>query len=203
MRALLAVVLCLLAACCASVPDMGARSRGAVQRIEFPGGGLCTAAAIGPHALLTARHCIGDTKAGVFKANGTLGGFAVLADDGHDHVILRATQTFGQVASIGPVPRAGSLVYLWGNPAGLDGVFRAGRIAGDVKYRDCIGMAPGPCSMLLVDANTAPGDSGAALFDMRGRVITVGTGSLEFRGWRMAIAYRLHFTPAQLAAARL
>jgi S1-C subfamily serine protease len=202
MRFVAVAFVVLLAACCASVPDMAGRTRGEVLRLDV-GQGVCTAAAVGPATLLTAHHCIGDAKAGLFVVDGKTAGFAVLADDGHDHVLLRTTVRFEHWASIRPVPPPGSTVYLWGNPAGLEGVLRVGRIAGDVKATNCLGIEPGPCSMLLLDLNATFGDSGAPIFDTHGRIVAMQSGSLTFRGWAMAYAYRFHFTPEQLAAARL
>ena len=202
MRLLIAVALALITACCASLPDRAADSRAAVVRLEMVGGGVCTGTAIGPTAILTAAHCI-HAEAGAFTINGKQAGFVVEADDGHDHLILRVTQRQAHIAELGPEPRPGDRVFLWGNPAGLKDVLRFGRAAGKVERHDCIALPSGPCVMLLFDSNNTQGDSGAAIFDVQGRIVAVSTGGLEFRGWRMAFAYPMHFTPAQLAAARL
>jgi|SRR5690348_4428898 len=202
MRFVAVAFIVLLAACCASVPDMAERTRGEALRLDI-GQGVCTAAAVGPATILTAAHCIDGAKAGVMAINGKTAGFAVLADDGHDHVLLRVTARLEHWASIRPVPTPGSTVYLWGNPAGLEGVLRVGRIAGDIDLDNCTGLPPGPCSMLLLDLNATFGDSGAPIFDTRGRIVAMQSGSLTFRGWAMAYAYRFHFTSEQLAAARM
>lgn len=203
MRLLIAVVITLLTACCVSVPDQAARSRPEVLRLDLPNRSVCTGTAIGPHAVLTAAHCLAGATAGVIGINGERSGFVVAANDGHDHVILTTALRYTRWAGFAPVPPPGSIVYLWGNPAGLDGVLRVGRIAGEVQRVDCIGRPPGPCTMLLIDSNNAPGDSGAAIFDTRGRIVAVNTGGLDYRGWSMPFAYHLRFTPEQLAAALL
>lgn len=199
MRALLAVALCLLAACCASVPERAADSRASVLRLELDGS-VCTGVAIGPNALLTAAHCFGDTTVGAMKINGKPAGFAIAANDGHDHVIVRVSSRLHHLALIGPMPPAGTFVYLWGNPLGLEGVLRTGRLAGEI---DCLGKPKGTCTMVLVDIHATFGDSGAAIFDAQGRIVTLQSGGISARGWTMPYAYRLHFTPEQLAAARL
>lgn len=87
MRAWLLLVVFAMGSCgCTTMPFISSHS--AVVRLEM-GDGICSGTYIGPHTILTAAHCIAPHKSGVLKVNDKRTGWALLAYDKHDHVMLR------------------------------------------------------------------------------------------------------------------
>ena len=99
---------------CAGLPFDGVKP--ATARLDLHGG-VCSATYIGPATILTARHCIA-TDAGTFNIDGERAGYALLADDKQDHVMLRVTVRRRVWAHMGPDPRSGDQVFKRGNPWG-------------------------------------------------------------------------------------
>ena len=180
------VLLVLLAGCgCAGLPFDGVKP--ATARLDLHGG-VCSATYIGPATILTARHCIA-TDAGTFNIDGERAGYALLADDKQDHVMLRVTVRRRVWAHMGPDPRSGDQVFKRGNPLGLHDILIVGRIAGkDGKN-------------LLISAVGYKGDSGAGVFDRRGRLVAVVSALGGRDAFYLLIAFPLEFTEKDWAAA--
>ena len=158
-------------------------------RVEI-GQGVCSATFIGPQTILSSRHCF-DSDAGVVKIDGERAGYALLADDGKDHVMLRVTVKRPRWAVQGRKPRQGDEVFKHGNPLGLKDVLLFGRVAGWLED-----------GAMLVDASGFKGDSGAALFDRRGEIVGV-VSALGGQGpFYLMIAYPMQFTAQDWKAAR-
>lgn len=186
MRAILLTLL--LAGCgCAGLPF--AEVAPDTVKIEI-GGGTCSATFIGPRTILTARHCIA-TDAGVLNIDGERAGFALLADDGKDHVMLRVTVKRDRWAMQGESPKQGDEVFKRGNPLGMEDVLLVGRVAGWTKD-----------GSMLIDGSGWKGDSGAALFDRKGRIVGVVSAIGGERAFYLLIAFPLRFTEADWQAAR-
>lgn len=188
MRLLLLAGLLIVAGCgCAGLPFEATKPETA--RIEI-GEGVCSATFIGQQTILTARHCI-PTDAGVLVIDGERAGFALLADDGKDHVMLRVTVKRSRWAAQGAKPRQGDEVFKRGNPLGLEDVLLVGRVAGWLKD-----------GSMLIDARGFKGDSGAALMDKHGRIVGVVSALGGSGPFYLMIAYPLAFTAKDWQAAR-
>lgn len=188
MRTILLSALLLVAGCgCAGLPL--AEVKPETVRIEV-GDGVCSATYIGPQTILTARHCL-PTDAGVIEIDGERAGFALLADDGKDHVMVRVTVRRSQWAVQGRKPRQGDQVFKHGNPLGLKNVLIVGRVAGWLDN-----------GAMLLDMSGYKGDSGSALFDRRGRIVGVVSAIGGAQAFYLLIAFPLEFSDADWQAAR-
>lgn len=177
-----------LAGCggCASLPFEGVKPE--IARLEMMPG-VCSATYIGPTTILTARHCIAE-DAGVVKIDGERAGYALLADDKHDHVMLRVTARRSRWAFQADKPKVGDEVFKRGNPAGLNDILTVGRVAGWDTGR------------MYVDITCYKGDSGAALFDKRGRIVGVVSAIAGAESFYLLIAFEMHFAATDWEAAR-
>lgn len=188
MRTILLSALLLVAGCgCAGLPL--AEVKPDTARIEI-GDGVCSATYIGPQTILTARHCLA-TDAGVLTIDGERAGFALLAQDDNDHVMLRVTVRRAHWAVQGRKPRQGDEVFKHGNPLGLKNVLIVGRVAGWLDN-----------GAMLLDMSGYKGDSGSALFDSRGRIVGVVSAIGGAQAFYLLIAFPLEFSEADWKAAR-
>lgn len=205
MRLIAVAVLCLLAACCATVPSEYGAARPSTLRLEWAiGKQVCSGVAIGTHTVITAAHCTTDAL-GEFTIDGKPGTWTVLANDGNDHVMLRVTQRLTNIARVGREPRVGQELFLWGQPDRIEHLLRVGRVAGTRLNADgewCIGSAK-TCDVMFVDMNLTYGDSGGGFFNARGELVGIESGGYSSRaGWVMPFFYPIKFTPAQLRLRR-
>jgi V8-like Glu-specific endopeptidase len=185
LAALLALV---LTGCgCVSVPTFSATNT--AVRLEMVDGGICSGTAVGPYTILTARHCL-DEDTGVVSVDGQRAGYALLADDGNDHVLIRVTVHQNHVARFGDKPERGAQVWKLGNPAGLNKVLLVGRVAGWLDNGD-----------MLLDVTGYKGDSGAAVFDSAGRIVGVISQLGGVDAFYLMVAKPMHFTQKQLDSA--
>ena len=207
MRMLVAVCLCLLNACCVSIPNQYERTQPATLLLERAGVS-CSGVATGPHSVATASHC---TEAfglsGSLNINGKASEYSVVADDGNDHVILRVSQRQRHTAHLRiRTLHAGDTLYLWGNPAELESVLRVGRVAGfDPKSRLCLdNLKKAVCSVIYFDGSITHGDSGGGYFNAVGELVAIESGGYTVSQYAFSIPffYPITFTPAQLALAR-
>ena len=158
----------------------------------------CSGTAIGPHAVLTAKHCFDDYDAV------TIAGLPVVVkqvlDDKNDHVILIVDRQFVHFASLAPPGtqlEQMARVYIFGNPSGYVDLYREGYVAGSVSTDH--GTAT------VYDLNGFYGDSGSAIFDMQGRVVGVVTNMEaqfdRFAELKFMLSRPLHFDRADLQLA--
>lgn len=175
----------------ADEPDYAA-AKLTTLRIESSGG-ICSGTVIDHHKVLTATHCFTNGHDGL-----RLGGRAArvfrVEMDAHDAIILTTDLYFRHVASFGPTPKQGDLVFSHGNPSGAPDILLVGRVAGWVSS-----YAGAPNTMLL-DRNDWYGMSGAAVLDRDGRIVGVVNAIFPWpnKGWRLTAVYPLTFTAEQL-----
>lgn len=177
----------LMAGCsgCASLPNFAKADLAAV-RLELPGGGVCSATAVGTHTLLSATHCF-EAHAGVMKVDGKEAGYVIVADDGNDHVLVRMTARQEHIAEFGPKPAQGAEVFIHGNPMAIADLLRVGRVAGWNEQ----GM--------LLTGQFWKGDSGAGILDRKGRIVGVISGMLSQQIWYITVAMPMNFSAEDLA----
>lgn len=165
-----AVGFVLMVVACASVapkkapqvdPEEAAHRHAVV--LEFTDNTLCSGTVVGPHTILTVKHCV-DRYPWVAMVNGTPANIERTHMDGGDQARIDVDLTFDTWAVIGAPAKQGDRVFLYGNPLGLRDLLRRGYIAGNA----------GP--FLAVDLISGGGDSGAGVFNERGEVIGVWHG---------------------------
>lgn len=186
---LVCISVCLLAACATSSPRIG---RDALT-LRFDNG-VCSGTAIGPHAILTATHCL-DYKTLVVRGRNVI--VEKRMDDGNDHSILIVAQTFKTWSKFSSAPVLGESVYVVGSPNGLPGIYSRGSAAGTTVGDD------GRLSYLF-NLPTWFGDSGAAIYG-HGGIVAVVTAILTLNDGRAAlylvVAYPFNFSAEQLTEA--
>lgn len=176
MRQLLALLVLLAAGCsgCASLPTHN-DLRATTLRLQF-GDVICSGTAVARDVVLTAQHCWQKTPE--IRVNGQLAQVVGIGRSGKDTLALRVKGVvFEHWAMTGPQPNQGDHVRWWGNPLGLEDMYREGYVAR--SWSDGI----------LIVANICRGDSGAGLFDSRGRVVGVITGMSDNNGCTFMVSY--------------
>src|SRR5690348_5645490 len=97
-----------------------------IEETTIVGNALCSATAIGPHALLTATHCeLGTDEVSVDDKDPVK--IIGIVRDGMDHTIYTVDMTFADYTTVSfRSPEVGEDVYMFGNPKGIEDVFRKG-----------------------------------------------------------------------------
>ena len=157
----------LLLALCAFVAFASTRKpidpHDATLRLGFEDG-LCSGTAVGPHTLLTARHCFNHRLVTVNNQPVKVG---KVRPEGTDAVTVDVDMAFPAYAERGPMPKQGDRIRFWGNPLGEPDVMRVGYVAR--VWTDGI----------VLDARVCHGDSGAGLFDDRNRVVAIVSATTD------------------------
>jgi hypothetical protein len=176
---------------------------------DITGRALCTANALGAHALLTANHCdAGETEITVDRELVPRAIFGRITD-GEDHVIfLVGGPVFKDTMKAYYSPdsykenKVGDETFLYGDGGGMfPPQYRQGRRMGTVV------MSPEELKYLLIsdpnlymfDINIIGGDSGSAIYDLKtGKLVTLVTYGVadKFCG-----AYKMDFTQEQISRA--
>ncbi len=164
----------------------------------------CSGTIVAPNAILSAKHCFKDEDpTEIFPgftilpkplpATMLVDGYrvyiiAIVFDDA-DHALVKTDVTFKDFAKITKQPDVGAHVHYWGNPAGINNVYREGYVTSYVR------------GSMVMDVNGFFGDSGAGIFDETGRVVGVMSyiGVQQHSGmtFRLMGSYPLDFTPLQ------
>ena len=151
----------LLALCIACVAYASTRKpinpHDATLRLTFEDG-ICSGTAVGPHTLLSARHCFNHRLVSV---NGQPVVVGKVRPEGRDAVTADVDMAFPVYAQRGPMPVQGDRIRIWGNPLGEPDVMRVGYVAR--AWTDG----------LVLDMRVCFGDSGAGVWDDRNRVVAV------------------------------
>jgi S1-C subfamily serine protease len=204
MKYVLLLILLTLAGCAEGhprEPSVYERADEVSFRLEQDSGVICSGWAIGHHAIVTDEHCIEGGVKG-WRIDGRRVRVSQVLKDGNDHVILITDLYFRQVAKLGPVPQRGDEVFTLGNPDGQSDILLRGHVAGFKGTYVVEGWGKF-YDITLIDSNDWKGCSGAAVFDSQGRVIGVVNAIWPFpnRGWKLAAAFGLRFTPDQYTIA--
>lgn len=143
------------------VPE--AKAKESVALLGFTGGGSCSGTFIGPGLLLTASHCFreGDW---LLTVNNEPVNVESIRHDGADHALVVVDYPNTAWVPTSPDMAQGQPVFMYGNPANRRDLFRRGYISGWDGQQ------------IYVDMTIGPGDSGAGVFDDKGRLIGVVTG---------------------------
>lgn len=150
---------------------------------------VCSGTAVGRNLVLTAEHCFKHGPE-VVSVDGKRVEVLERVSDGQDHVLVRVSVTFDRWAAIGPPPVQGQSVRWVGQPGAMADVYRIGYVAkvdGEAIY---------------IDGTSYRGDSGAGLFDNKGRLVGVLMGALlmgvgDMHTMQLTMAKPLAFTAAQ------
>jgi hypothetical protein len=169
------------------------RTEMSVDRPSGHEGTICSATAIGPHALLTATHCdLGSAL--VTIDDGVPTAIISRTNDRDDHTIYFVAATFPAWAHLSTSrPNIGDEVWLRGNPDGLNQLVRRGILSGYVVNVDEI--------VQMFDINGWQGDSGSAIFNSSGEIIAVVSYGFVAGGFTMLGCLELRFSQTQLLAA--
>lgn len=185
MRTVVALLLLFTLTGAASAPVYPV-THAATLRLGFEDG-TCSGTAIAQRRVLTAEHCI--EGGALVKINGRpahVTGQPVL--DGNDHAILTVDVTFKQWARIGGGMYQAQALHWWGNPAGLDDLFRRGYVSGTTE------------GWMLIVGMGYKGDSGAALFDQHGLIVGIVSTLWVEGSFQLLGAKPLAFTVEQWKA---
>jgi S1-C subfamily serine protease len=139
-------------------------------RLDFEDG-TCSGTIVAPSVILSAGHCFEEEEDNdwqlpmpgptTMKVDGYKVKILAVVTDDNDHALVKVDFVFHNAAKLGKVPAVGAKVHYWGNPAGLNNVYREGYVTG---Y---------PHGDMSLDLNGFFGDSGAGIFDESGNVVGV------------------------------
>jgi V8-like Glu-specific endopeptidase len=163
----------------------------------------CTATAVAPHTLLVASHCALDTTVSI-DVDDRVAVIKKQIHDTGDSTFLVVDITFKTWAGMRRSPlQMGETVVILGNPGPLHGILRLGYYAGvdtvDLPLPDSEETLR--TQVAFFGYMTAGGDSGSAIFDAKGRVVGVNSGSYRLEGLSMAWARPFTFTKDQIREA--
>ena len=145
----------------------------------------CSATAISEYAILTADHCFPTDEAVTFKIDGREAKARKFARDGNDHVLILVDIAFEYKGEFAKVKaEKGDGIFYFGNP-GLKQLFRKGSVAG-FDGKDTI-----------LDVNGWHGDSGAAIFNDQGKIISIVSEGYMHGIFKLVIVHEFAFTTTQ------
>lgn len=168
------------------------------HQVWFRSGDTCNSTSIGPHSILTATHCIKNEDDATIAIDSKSRNVSVIQkiQDKQDHVILVLGYTFKNWASISTQPIIlGQKVFIAGAPGDFDPLYRVGVYSGWTRL-------DAHTVMMLFQIPIFYGDSGSAIFNQQGQIITTVTcnaslvGDHDYVGF--ACANPLAFTKQQL-----
>jgi V8-like Glu-specific endopeptidase len=137
-------------------------------RLDFDDG-TCSGTVVAPTVILSAGHCFqeeeNDFGFSIARTSMKVDGYEVkilaVVLDGNDHALVKVDFTFHSFAKLAKVPAVGAHVHYWGNPAGINNVYREGYVT---SYHH---------SDMILNVNGFFGDSGAGIFNEDGNVVGV------------------------------
>lgn len=187
-RLFLAAMVMLLLAAAASVTSFD-RLDAQTGRIAFPDSGICSGSTY-QAALLTTKHCVTPEPASLTYRSVTRKVRRTVIEGENAIVVFDGAASLGMSVKLGPAPKVGDKVWLVGNVAGMNQVYREGVVSG---WKD---------GAFLIDCRCWQGDSGAGVFNQRGDLVGIFYGRRVWTGaggdsFDYPFAYPLAFTPEQ------
>jgi hypothetical protein len=168
--------------------------------------GKCSATAVGPHALLTASHC--EMPTDTIEIDGEDTDILGLLRDGNDHTIYFVKHEFKEWATFSKEkPQMGDPVFIVGNPGKAEDFLRKGYVSKVEIPEGLVTLVyPKAPALIILDLNGYFGDSGAAVFDENGDIVsaisTVGVQVDKDRNpsvlMKMTAGFSLGFTSEQI-----
>ena len=170
---------------------------------------LCTATTIGPHALLTAAHCLEDASSldeVTFMVDHVRMRYSIekVLVDHRDHVVILTNgPAFTHIAPyVTRTPKMGEATYLYGFG---QGIYPALRKVGSVINEYDPSEVDAYAGMFYMNTQIIPGDSGAAIYGADGKMLGLITylvpGGFENKGLTETADFQLNFTSAQISEA--
>lgn len=166
--------------------------------------GHCSGTAVGPHALLTAAHCINDSN--LVRLDSSKKPVVILAVllDGNDHAIFIVNHDFSQWSQVVQrtlVPKESC--HFWGSPGFNSDVFRTGyfeKMRLDKPVDDDGKPVENGRTLesLVFVLPVFPGDSGSGLFDDSGNIVAVVSRANTSANM---VDFALRFTAGQIHVA--
>jgi len=203
MKKLLLMSLLILALCCSCCsvkqqnPDFAVTLSAINHQIWFQDGSDCNSTSIGLHTILTATHCVDkkDAKIAIDNRNNIVSILQKVYDT-QDHVILVLGYTFKNWAYVSQQPiKLGERVFIAGAPGDFNQLYRVGFYSGWSRL-------DAHTVMMMFELPIFYGDSGSAIFNQQGQIITTITCNASLTGDRdyvgFACANPLAFTKKQL-----
>lgn len=164
-------------------------------------GAICSATAIGPHALLTATHCeLPEDELEVEEIDDPLT-IKQRIRDGFDHTIYIVNADFDIYVKVNEKDEKaqGEDVFFFGNPGKYHDVYRKGYITTVDQNKGFFGDGP---KKILFDMNGWMGDSGSGIFNSAGEVIGTVTGASfqkeDDDTFKLMVSYVLQFKQQDL-----
>lgn len=193
-----------------AVPPITLQQR-ASHRLTYMGRpeGYCTGTAVGPHAILTAKHCDEHGQVRTIRLDLSSHDYHIIfgIGDDRDHIILLidgpALEYFvpdTKLLGITPI-MPGEKFYIYGNPGGsYPATRREGVLAKESQSADVseVDISQG---VVYYTFPVIPGDSGAAIYGEDGRVAGVVTYQWS-QGDAQCTGFSLNFTPDELEYAQ-
>ena len=163
--------------------------------------GLCTATAIGPHALLTAHHCNPEGRNKQVDIDYATRHFHIqqtLVDD-HDHdIYLLDGPAFKNTVTYSVRPaKVGEPVYMWGDG---EGTYPSRQLTGQAITTFDPSDVDQDAGEVSFSLQCIPGDSGSAVYGSDGKIVALITYGVDDSGESMFNTfdhpYSLDFMPS-------
>lgn len=162
----------------------------------------CSGTIVAPNVILSAEHCFKEQPAEFpfielpekpLPTTMLVDGYKVyilgIVFDENDHALVKVNIFFHAGAVLAKPPAVGTHIYYWGNPAGVNSVYREGYVSNYLHGE------------MVLDVNGFFGDSGAGIFNPDGKVVGVMSylHALEHNGrtFKLMGVEPLEFTPLQ------
>lgn len=138
-------------------------------RLDFDDG-TCSGTIVAPNVILSAGHCFEEQENDFglplpapteMKVDGYKVKILAVVLDDNDHALVKVDYTFRHYACLTKPAPVGTRVHMWGNPAGINNVYREGYVT-SYKHGD-----------MVMDIHGFFGDSGAGIFNDDEQVVGV------------------------------